>query len=581
MSDLIITHDKLDTPPGACSKDPPAPPPPPKDGKPATTTAAPKDDCFFQVPLIDDLKSKDKPRVLRFDRQGTKFVISPQNSADNLTWLGEHGNVTQVTDALRISESVLRLLGNPATDDSFRILLTIAQYVVTGKIWLGKPAFNPEIRSAEGTELEMASYLLELFTFNPEQAVAKLLGAVSVFRGDTSLPGDAANRIKWIQDIYGLRNNYIKFRKHFTDIVLLNEEFEKLGSDEKMRVAWLLAFCRLTVIQQWQGKAFKYDDVFVQVFKDFSQTKSRKGDQDDFCKVLQAALKDLGAKLPDTFGSDCLAAFQLAQMKPETAVKQSIKRGLIGEEGRAFMQNEIKDESKEAKMDVSWLFSRGRLGEVADIFGRHLKTALPKKSGDSLGLELDFAKFSSEVSVLIGTNMTIQREYIVSALALSRRLFDSKGKPRSLRVFLNGEFIDVGFKTGKTDPADIVDFMKGLKRKLNLSETRTEKWLPVAEASLCVAGIGGLVVSQGLMEDGGELQRGVGISSAGAAGAGCSALAGHYLWPKVTTVRNRYAWEGLTGAAGSVVGIGLYFLAKSIFSDKGSPIKYPVDEYGP
>jgi hypothetical protein len=127
-----------------------------------------------------------------------------------------------------------------------------------------------------------------------------------------------------------------------------------------------------------------------------------------------------------------------------------------------------------------------------------------------------------------------------------------------------------------------------LESQLETSQDNTDILLPIIEGGVCALGAAGLLSSHLIpeVEAMPDLQLGLGTASATLAGAGCSALIGHFLWPAITNdVHNRYLWEGLTGIGGAVVAGGLYFLLSFFLRGDGvGPgfgIRFPTDEYGP
>jgi len=111
--------------------------------------------------------------------------------------------------------------------------------------------------------------------------------------------------------------------------------------------------------------------------------------------------------------------------------------------------------------------------------------------------------------------------------------------------------------------------------------------LPILEGLVCAVGAAGLLSSHLIPEVGEipDLQLGLGTASATLAGAGCTSLIGHFLWPEISNdVHNRYLWDGLTGLAGGVIAGGLYFLLSFLLGGEGGTnpgMRFPVDPYGP
>ncbi len=577
MSDLIVSYNNVVTPPQECSQEPP----PPTQADPN-----PKDGCFVQLSLADekDLKS---PHLRRFDRQGKKFVLSSQNSSSDLTWFSNYGNTGKILNIPRVVESMMRSAKAVPGAGTMEVILRIAQYVVTGKaVFSENMEYYPEIKGVVGGEAEMASYLLEFVSNNSTESLQKLFGVFTTLVGDPDFAGDPADRIRQLTDILALRPAYLKFREHFSDKFVVGEEFGNWKKDEeKKSMSYIFSFSRKVMIDLWKKRAFAYDKPFLKAFQAYQSLPliNKSKETGDFCARLEAALKGSGEKLPEGFSAECRRAGKYLGVSGEAALKQSLRDTILHPTGRKFLQELIKDESSDAGMSVDWLHDRGRIGALLDVFIRNMEFTMPEKEGNPPEIKLNVAGLKLGLDLAIQKEQINQREYILSALALVRRFFLPLGAPRSIRVFYEDEFVELTPTLKNGDENDIKNLRKSLEKQLSRSEKRTEKFLPILEASTCIAGVGGLVASEtvGSFKNDMSLQFGIGITSSGVAGAGCSALVGHYVWPKFAKVRNRYMWEGLTGAGGAIVGVGLYFLIKSFTGDRGDPTKFPVDEYGP
>ena len=138
------------------------------------------------------------------------------------------------------------------------------------------------------------------------------------------------------------------------------------------------------------------------------------------------------------------------------------------------------------------------------------------------------------------------------------------------------------------DRALLRQFRRSLESRVEISHDQSDLILPIVEGAVCAIGVAGLLSSHLIPELGEspDLQLGLGTGSATLAGAGCTSLLGHFLWPAITNdVHNRYLWEGLTGLGGGIVAGGLYFLLSFFLrGDNMSPepgMRFPVDPFGP
>ena len=575
MSDLVVTYQGLQAPPTDCSQDPPSP---------TKQNPTPADGCTVVLPLADPQELKGVDHYIRFDRKAGSFVLSSLNNSDDLTWVGKRGNLGQVTDMLRIIENVLRLNKIQTGVGGMELMLRISQYIVNGRVrFSDDPGYYPEIKTVDGTESQMATYLLEVVSQNNDATIQRLFGGLSGFMGDASLSKDAKDRIRWSSDILALRPSYLKFREHFSERIVLGAEFGKLEKEEdKNHVAALLHFARHAVVRNWQGKGFSYDDAYLQAFLAYSKLKplQKTEEKGDFCERLERALKELKIALPATFNVDCLNAVKYLQVSQDVAVKQSFRDMLLTDTSVSDLQKVIAKESAQTKMDAQWLDDRGRLSAMLGVVQQNATVELPKDATSQPKLKLDATNLKLGFSLAIGKEVINRREYIISALALMRRLFDENGNPKPVRVFHRDQYIEITPSFEKGDKKDALDAMRALESELNLSRKHSEKDLPWVEGAVCLGGLAGVGVSAGT-DWFGSSRDFLTPSFSAVAGGGCGALVAHYALPKVAKVRNRYLWEGVSGVGGALIGVGLYFLVKSLKGPGGDPTRFPVDEYGP
>lgn len=575
MSDLIVSYANLQAPAESCGQEPPVP---------TKQTPNPVDACSMVIPLVDEDEKNQKVRAVRFDRKEKSFVLSQQNDAQDLTWVGNHGGVAKVIDMARMIETVNKALGGKLDAETFRVLLTLTQYVVTGRIrFPSNMEFNPEITSASGTKAQMAGYLLEVFTQNPDKAVQRLLGAVTIFRGEATVTKDVSDRISWVNDILGLKPAYLKFRAHFLGDGDFDERWGKAGTEQRKELAKIISFSRQAVIQKSMKEAFRYDKSFLDAYLALPSlvTQDSLKKDGDFCARLVAAGKEAGLTAAPASPGECRSAAKYLQLGAEAALRQSLRDAILSSDGRKFLQSLVQSESDTANMSVEMIYNNGRLSVVLDAVLRNLTVKIPEGANARPTLSLDVSGMKLGLDLLIAKNLTTQREYILAAVAVLRRILDAKGKALSFSVFHEGRWTDLSFDLTNGKLSDFQDTKQSYERNLDTSFKRTERILPVAELSLCAAGLTGVALNETWDPFGSRGHSAMGYTSSGVAGAGCSALIGHYTWNKTGKVRNRYLWEGLTGLGGVIVGAGIFFLAHKLSASPGDPTKFPVDEYGP
>jgi hypothetical protein len=206
--------------------------------------------------------------------------------------------------------------------------------------------------------------------------------------------------------------------------------------------------------------------------------------------------------------------------------------------------------------------------------------------GESLGLEV--APLIVELNAMIDAQATRRREFILATLAVMRRFFPEGDELPSVRIFQDGEFQEIAWQFSDEDRALLRQFRRSLEGRIEVSQDQSDLILPILEGAVCAIGAAGILGSHLIPEVGEnpDLQLGLGTASTALAGAGCTSLLGHFLWPAITNdVHNRYLWEGLTGLGGAIVAGGLYFLLSFFLRGEGSTTgpgaRFPVDPFGP
>ncbi|HKY63569.1 MAG TPA: hypothetical protein VJR29_09130 [bacterium] len=582
MSDLLVTYEGLALPPKACSEEPPPEAQAIPDKKSAKKDPVPAPDgCSIQLPLVAADDSGGQARYLRFDRKKDHFVLSTNNTADNLTWVGKQSNLAELLDILRVLEATLRK-AEVESVDVYAMKLSIIQHLVTGRVVLhGSEAKNLK-RSP--TEVDLAERTLEIVSISSDQAIANFIGPINVFRADASLSEKVKDRIRFLNQILDLKPKYRSLRAHFADPVTLDKWLELKG-EERKKYQDLLAFLRQTVIHEALGKPLRYDLAFDASYRAYLAIHfdlDEKTGKDAYCKAMEKGLAELRGKrgVPKEWIQECRAAIDWSGLSETEALTKSLRFSFLSDAARPLLEQAIEAESNKANMKVDWLADRGRFAAAYRLLEEQIKV---QAEGEKPGFSLDPDALRVQLNIWVGANLIKRREYILAALALLRRTFGESGSPAPVRVFHRGQFVQAEWRLDAKALAKIRDYQAELERDLKVSQTRSDVWLPAAEGATCAAGVVGLGFSEGFggLDSRPDLKLGLGATSAGLAGAGCSSLLGHYVFPKFGKVRNRYLWEGLTGAAGAALGVGFYFLARSLRGDRGDPTKFPVDEYGP
>lgn len=587
MSNLTVTYQGLTAPPEACSSAPPQAPA--ADPKSKQTPKTPTDECNIVLPLIADDEKTPTTHFIRFDRSQDQFVLSSGNSAENLTWVGKQKNLTDVLEILRVVETTLRIRAQAIDSDEFELMLTLSQYIATGAAQVEAPVGFPK---TEGFSRErLASYLLEVFTLAKDESAGKWTGAINVLATDKRLSEEGKKRARWILDVFELREKYRSLRDLFTDPTEA-AQWHKL-SDKKRKADYdtLLRYLRPLVVSFFtQNPQSHFREEFFAAYQAWTHLHPEMEIEKTptlFCAKLEEGIKALaGARgLPDSFIDDCRMALRLMDMRsdPEKALRFSLREFAVGSPGHALLGRAIAEESKEANMKPAWLRDRGRFSQVYHLMESNLKIEVPTHEEETPKISLDIPALKIALNVALDDHLTERREYLLATLALLRRLFGESGAVPQLRIFHNGEFRSLAWQLNAGEIQELREYARKIAKSLRASHKLSDTWLPLAEGGLCLAGGLSLGLGSRLGENSITLHDGLMLGGSSLAGAGCGALAGHYLWPKLQKkpVRNHYIWDGLSGAGGAVIGIGLYFLVRSIAGNPGSPVKYPVDEYGP
>lgn len=577
MSDLIIRFDGVRATPRACLEAPP----------PSGT-----DPCQLVIPLVDDGDPSATAHAVRFDRHGDEFVLSSGNPAETLTWVASHPNLPEVLHTLRIVQSLLRGNDLGTYESATRIFLFIANYVATG-----------EARTFGGDgevldRAQVASGLLETFTDSGDTVLTDFMGRLTFLRGQDWLNPEARERLRWVVDVMDFGPQYRSFRRHF-----INEaeyaRFDSLPAERREQLQAITNFCRQMVVAQALGQALRFNTAFLAANAAYQGLYARDleaGTRLDFCTSVEDALRELRGDrgLPPAFMEECQQALRLIDMAPEEAIRESLMRGILSASGTRRLQESISTESADANMTVEWLTRQGgeeggRIGEVARVLLRHLQVQVGDEASAEPEISFDASAASVELNLLIDAQSVRRREYILAALALLRSLLGENGEGVSQRVFSAGEYREVSWTLSESQRRDLRSLIRGVEGRLGSSEAGTDIWLPITEGAVCALGIAGLTLSETLpdIRDRSELRLGIGTASSGLTGLGCSALAGHFLWPEIApdAVHNSYLWDGLTSLGGTLIGTGIYFLihflAGGTAQPPGTDTRFPVDVYGP
>lgn len=580
MSDLILSYENLAVPPSACTETPP---------EPSTRGSRGSDGCFLTLGLVDDTNPSATPRLVRFDRAGDQFILSASNSESIRGWFETHTNTLALFDTLRLTGAMLRGYPSSMRAETIRVLFVISQFVSTGLV---RTSAREETTMDRG---DLANGLLEIFTDSGEEVLGPVLGQLQVARRSAWVSEEGVERIRWVTSILDLVPSYRLFRGNFLDENEL-DHFAELSPDHQEQIGVLSNFLRNIVVRHSADLPLRFSQSFIaahDAYRELYSDDISAGRRMEFCATLSQALQVLRGERggSGSFLEECSEALRLRDLSPEAALRESMRAVLLSPAGLRALQDSIQAESDDAEMTVSWLRERGdsengRIGEVLEIFFRHLQVHYSDDPEAPPTLSMDVPALSLEWSTLLDAHVTTRREYLLAILALARRLFGSDGNAPALRVFVRDSFAEVSWNFSESELHSLRTFLASLGTRREDSQEQSDIWLPILEGAVCALGIGGLFATEltpDISRDEG-LHLGLGTSSAGLAGAGCSSLLGHYVWPEIGEVHNRYLWEGLTGLGGAVVGVGLYLLLHFLTggsSGTGPGTRFPVDEYGP
>lgn len=575
MTDLIIDFRGMERFAGACLEAPPS-----------TGT----DPCSYSLPLRDSAEAGAASRSVRFDRRGDSFVLSPANSGDVLTWAGSHGNLSTVLTTMRVLQNLSQTTRLGSTDGGAMTLAVVAHYITTGE------GFDPSLSGEEG-ERVIVSALLDILTDSPEDALSSLLGRLSVLRSQDWLNAESRERVRSIIEMVDLVPAYRTFRQNFVE----ESEFahwSELSRERMGQVSAIAEFARDVVLDNAFDRPLRYSDGFraaEAAYTSLHQADILAGRRPDFCGALETALSQLRGDrgLPQNFLNDCRLASRLVDRPPTEAVRETLRSDVFSSSGLQALQRTVESESSAANMSIDWLTEQGddptggRIGEILSPLLAQLNYVEGREGGEPR-LTLNVVQVIMALNHMIDGESTRRREYILSTLALVRRFFPASGEFPPVRAFVAGEFRDLEWDISEEDRELLSQFLRRTEARIERSQNSSDLALPILEGALCAIGAAGALTAHLVPEIGGDrdLQLGIGTASVGLAGAGCSALAGHFLWPELSNdVHNRYLWEGLTGLGGAIVAGGLYFLI-SFFtrgegSNPGGGIRFPVDVFGP
>lgn len=578
MPNLWITYEGLQSPPPACAEEP-------TQAKAKAKKA--QDSCFLTIPLLEQEDSKAAPHRIRFDRQDDHFVLSNSNSPEEVTWVGRHQNLDQILDILKLTEDRIRSNGYVSDPQEHSFQLMVAQYVVTGKVRFPGKSYAPEGFNESTAKVHLANFLLGSFAISGKEAIRSVGGALSVFRGGSSLSKEARQRIEWISSILDLLPQYESFRRHFAEEQDVSN-FDQLPLVKRGFVADILNYCRKALIYHWMNLPLPYDKDILNAFMAFQALNPKKDEAkmaQEFCSRLSLAFSELPGKHGSQANalSECRVVLRWIALDDEKAIKQSLEGLMLSEVGLQKLQSTVAEASEESRMSVPWLDRRGRMQAVLGALTRHLQV-LPNSNADlPPNLSLDFKPLIMDLTLLTDAHPVQRREYLLAALAVFKSLFGNSENPEPARVFYQGEFHELSWRLPEEGRREIREFSERLERELRVSQRRSDIWLPVLEGATCALGAVGLGLSEGLpsIRNSQNLHLGIGTPSAALLGAGCAALVGHFLLPKMAKVRNRYLWEGVTAGVGGVLSAGFYLLGTLLSQGDGSTVKFPTDIYGP
>lgn len=592
MSDLLFAPNGLTSPPDACYEAPPT----------ATRGVVPPDACHMDIPFVEEGALASR-RVVRFDRSGDQFILSPSNGLEIREWFEGHANTSQVYTTLRLFNGMIRVPNFRLSPQATHLVLLLAQYVANGSV--------TEVidgSAASFHDQDVAQGLLQIFADNSESILGPFLGQLQVMRRGSWLSAEALERLRWVTSMIDVVPQYRSFRLH----LLSESDLEHPEAARLENVTTLVSFAAGVVAADTLTRPLRYNQDFLaanDAYLALYGSEIEAGRRPDFCTALEEALSELrGARggADGRFLRECRLALTLREQDPSEALLETFRSALTGEDGLGILQELIADESREANMTVDWLAQRGdadaygRIGEILRVVIRHLRVEFvaaedseildPDAPGgadandSSPLLTLDVPSLRTELLTLLDANPTTRREYLLAAIAILRRLA-RPGSESTVRVFSRDQFLEVGLSDeNRAELRRLLAFLEGQRET---SQERSDILLPIMEGVVCAVGGAGLALSEALPEirRDGDLRLGIGLPSAGLIGAGCTSLIGHFIWPEVAEPRNDYLWDGVTGLIGAALGVGTYLLIH--FLGGGNPMamdpgdRFPVDPYGP
>lgn len=578
MSDLIVTLEGIKPPPEACAQEPPHQP---------VKTTPPEDRCHIDLPLVDPKKPKKGTKILRFDRQGKSFVLSNKNSSQNLTWITQYKDWKDIFTVVRLVENIYRSFGEAKQSSEHSTIVMVSQFVVNGKIRFPKDSQFQKKLYRSGDKLDLSHYLLAVFTISPPGGVQKFVGALTEFRRDGALNDAARKRVDWVTSIFDLVPKHKAFRKNFIGKTKA-EPWRDLSEDLKEKLRPIFYLSRKAVTHHWMGRSLKLDREVFKAFQGYQKLHPKwdaSGQAKNFCTALQKSLEELGVKgiKGNKFHPLCRRALKYMGKKPEEGIRASLWDHLTASESLKRLQDLIKKESKQANMSLQWLHGRGRIEAMAKHVLDNLKINLQPKNKTKVEIKVDVQSMIQGMGLSISSTVSTRREYILSSLAILRFYFGQLGSLPDLNIFWEGEYKRIPWSLGAEDLKEIRSYQKKLESQLRFSHKKSDQWLPLAEGISCAVGSVGILGFETRGNHDSNSHRSFGLGSYTLAGAGCGALAGHFILPMIAKgrVRNRYFWDGASGVGGALLGAGIYFLVHTVINPYQDPSRNPVDEYGP
>jgi len=539
------------------------------------------DTCRMGVALTTVGENSPPPRIIYFDRQGDQFALSPQNNAQNLTWVSSNQNLQGVLTTVRLASSLVRTMGRASTNaDTMSYFLWLSRYIVTGN-------FQHDGASPLSPDLDINEMLIDIFSGSGGRGMVNLIGTLNLMRRETWVSEEARERIRSVTAILDSVPTYQAIVNHFFPGD--HARYQNLTETQFTNLARVFQLIRRLTITVREGRPLRFDRAALiasRAYAEFYRAEIASGTRPEFCSALESALREQGGNSAPgaAFVSECRRALTWAEGPPDQAVRESARLALTDAAGMQRLQQSIASESALANMRIEWLSRRSAFGQVLDALLRRISLATGTAEGQPR-LRFDVAGFQADLRRL--TMLTSRGEYDLSALAFLRQLFASSGEATSFRVFAEGLVGDVPWQLSPQELSQIRALQASLQSRRVSSTDFSNLGMPVLLGGICAVGVGGIVLSQTLpaLRSNSSAQLGVGLASSGLAGGGCLGLGGHYFWPATLprAVHNRYAWDLGTSAVGSALGIGTYLLIH--FLSGGRPIdpgqRFPIDSFGP